>query len=205
MYLDEKDVKDRLDDPRNLLNRLKGPEKDKTKDSGPISDESDEPTDPEKSLTPNVVIDKLYKGGRHKGKNNLPEFMHVLIGASANVTSAKETAEVYDVSPIHAHELKHGKTSPVHYHPELKEKINSVTDKCRDEALDKLMISMGLITKKSMDGIKVKEAAFIAEKMASIASKLSGDGKGGRTNINVLIQAPRIKDEAEFEVIEVNQ
>lgn len=182
MELTEDQAKERLSSNRNLLNKL-GLSTDRT----------------EKTES-NLNVVKLHNGGRREGDKNIPQSIRELVSVAANVGTTKEAAEAFGVSHHQAHDYKHGKVSD-RTNEELTEARDKGLGQIHDRALEILMHSMGLITPKAMEGMKVKDVVTVAEKMAGIVDKTRGESKEHKPL--VIIHAPRVRDESEFEVIEI--
>lgn len=182
MELNEEQAKERLNSSKNLLNKL-GLSTNRTV---------------EKNESLEVV--KLHNGGRHEGDKNIPPVIRGLISVAANVGTTKEAALAFGVSHHEAHDLKHGKVNDLP-NSDLIEKRDNGLGKIHDKALAALMASMNLITPESLDGMKTKEVVMVAEKLASIVDK-TREGNTARTPL-VVIHAPRLRDENEFDVIEI--
>ena len=193
VYIDEKEKYRRESDPRNLLNRIR-------KNTDPIETG---PIEPEIVL-PETEIRKLHNGGRREGVPNLPLFLQTLAGVSDRIDGPTQTAEEFGITIAHASHLGEGKTSPDHVNEELKEKIDEVSSSVSEIALKKLMKSLGLLTDEMLETVtKPKDLVDIASKMANVVERTREKKyEGDRTKI--LIYAPRIKNESEFDIIEVN-
>jgi hypothetical protein len=72
----------------------------------------------------------------------------------------------------------------------------------RDKALDRLMVSLGLLTEEKIEVLDGKDVAKVAEHMARIVEKTMPDSNRGG-NMNVVIYAPEQKTEKHYKSVEV--
>ena len=173
MYISDEQLNERLNDPRNLANR-----NDISNDSDVIMDRgSRENKDKISRKEERVeVVDKtsiipLHNGGRRLGDKNIPDFMQSLIGISANMDTIKNTAEAFDVSPHHVHELKHAKKSNAQGQDEnLMNTINKGLVVPHNKAIDRLMVALEL-SDESIEELETKDRVTVASQLASIADK----------------------------------
>lgn len=149
---------------------------------------------------------KLHNGGRSFGDNNIPDEMRAIIGAAAHIDTAKNVAEEFNVSPQQVHKIKHG---VVTYAKGKDEKLVSALEETKAKgvniALEKTLLAMGVINPKDLEG-KPVQAADVALKLANVIDKLSpkDDGSGDGTRVQVNVFVPRLKNEDDYEVIEVH-
>lgn len=188
MELTEEKAEERLNSSKNLLNKL-GLSTNRTKNNSSKED-------------PEVKIVKLHNGGRNKGDKNIPQGIRELVSVAANVGTTKEAAESFGISHHQAFDYKQGKVND-QVNDKLVESRDKGLGKIHDKALEILMHSMGLITPKSMEGMKVKDVVDVAMKISTVVEKTRPESEREGNKPQVIIYAPRVKEENEFEVIEI--
>jgi hypothetical protein len=179
MILTEKEIKDRLESPDNIVNIIhkvtgKGQHKKQTR-------------------TENVP--------------NKTQEERALIGLTANIDTIANTAKAFDCSPASVSAYKAGLTSlnpntrSEANSAELKELVTRKTSQVSDTALDKLMDMMEQVDSTNPKAAKLitstaKDLADIFDKMRPISKEHNG--------IRVTIMAPNLKPLDAYEIIEVN-
>lgn len=150
-------------------------------------------------------------GSRGSGENlKLSLEMKGLIGAIAKANGhggAKLVAEAFGLNRSVVSRYQNGKLGrtdgPV-IKEDLKKIVDDKLDKVREQAIDRLLEVMGVITPESMAKLGANSAADLGLKMASIHEKLAPKGAIAPTNIaQVVIMAPRVREEKEYMTIEV--
>ena len=134
--------------------------------------------------------------GRNEGCKPLPPALREVVGFAAHFETAKEVAKAFGVSPSTAHESKDGRGN-VEVHNKIKERLGKV----RDEALEKMLLSLGVITPDKIKGLKVESALKVAEGMARIIESTGGQDQVNNTQ--VVIYAPQVRDYGYDKVIEI--
>lgn len=157
---------------------------------------------PENIASNNSPVRPLHNGGRNVGDKNVPSFIRELAGAAAHVDTSKNVAAAFDVSQSQVNQYKIGNTSPKHHDPALKSAVDSQVTKARDLALDKLMLSLGLLTPDKLEKVNARDASTIAANMARIVEKTTPQQSQG-PNLQIIFYAPNVKQEKDYEVITV--
>lgn len=80
-------------------------------------------------------------------------------------------------------------------------RIDSRRQSAQSTALDKLMDTLGLLTVDKMKNCKATDLSSIASNMSKVVDKM--DKREGNTNNILIIHAPKMKDEKEFETISI--
>ena len=146
---------------------------------------------------------KIDNGGRRPGDNNIPPKVRELAGTLAHFDTAKNVGESLGISPIQVHHLKHGNAGNKNPKPELKEAIEKRLGKVQDAALTKLLSTVEGINEDKVRKLKPRIQSSIAKDLASVVERTTK-----KDSLIVPVQfniyAPRIKDEGELEIIEVN-
>lgn len=149
-----------------------------------------------------------HGGGRSNGQKNLTENERAIIGASARAFGIKNTAEAFGVSVSHTNSLAHGKVyrdggrEANKSHADLKNQIEDRLSDVKDVALEKLMLSLGLIDEEKLAESSAKDLSGIAANLSKVVENSSGGGKNN-TQVNLVVYAPESRKVADYEVIEV--
>lgn len=156
------------------------------------------PTPDETTL---VIVDR--SPGRPEGSPNMPIEQKALIGAIANLPgSQKELAAQLDISQAQLSNIKNGKVNGK-ADSELKDKIQDRIDVINDVAIDKLMMSLGLITPEKLQVSGARVLSGVAKDMSQIVSQMAGKDKPGQQNV-IVITNPGVHRESFYEVVEVD-
>lgn len=153
----------------------------------------------EQRLSSNDNLCNSLGSGRTIGAKNIPDKLRLLIGVNAHLEPAKAVADAFGIAPITAHLAKKSEA-----HPEVKKEINNTLEAVKEDALHKLMVTMGAIKDddlKLLSGVKRKLNA--AKELATIIDKVTPKEKVQTDGAKILIYAPVVKEAKEFEAIEV--
>lgn len=142
--------------------------------------------------------------GRNEGDKNLHPVLRSIISAAAQLDTAKNVSNNFNISPSHAHNLKHGRTIPNGpINPEILNGKRKVLDNVRDKAIDILNESLGLIPEKIKDSkLKVTQVSQVAKDMAHIIDKTTPNKERDLGPKVIIITAP-IRQIETYETIEV--
>lgn len=148
---------------------------------------------------------KLHNGGKNEGDKNIPLEIQAVIGAAAHLDTAKNVADEFGVSPQQVHNLKHGRTTYLKGKNEkLVDALGIEKKKVADLALQRTLEAMGVIKPSDLEG-KPVQAADVALKMANVFEKMSPkEASTDGSNVQVNVFVPRVKNEEEYDVIEVH-
>lgn len=150
-----------------------------------------------------VVEPHYFRGGPNGSTKKVPDFMKAIIGTSAHLSGTRETARQFGLSPARVHAAKEGRTSPNTgtADQEIKDQIDSKIGMVAETAVDRLMKSMNLITDESLTAVKAKDLSVIAGNLAGVMSKIRTPEGSNATQTQIIIYAPHMKDESEYEVV----
>lgn len=159
---------------------------------------------------PEIIIKDL-KHGRGNGNNEVPDSLRAIIAHSLinKEGTLEQIAEIYGVSQSSASAYKHDATSTDSYDDadEKLSKSNGIfKSKIIDRAGQNLMSALEHITKEKLAAAKVKDIAGIAKDMSSVVNNLTPKNDGITINDNkVVVYRPRLRQESEYEIIEINE
>lgn len=146
--------------------------------------------------------------GRGNGNKAVPEGIKKIIGEShVEGNDRKEIARAFSVSDSSVSAYANGSNSTASYHqrdPELVKHLNKTKDRITKRASRVLMNSLGAITDDSLKEIDPVKASVIARNMGAIIKDMEPEHVD-ETNLqqNIIFYAPRMKQESEFEVIDL--
>ena len=142
----------------------------------------------------------------HKG-NPLGQKGHGLafqaeVAALAHVKSIREVSQQFGISERQVDNLKAARSDGEHASPALAKATEEKLSVVRDVALEKLMLSLGLINDTSTRGMGAKDAALVASAMAKVIDRTSDKRFQNQNNV-LVIYAPPQRDEGRFQTVEV--
>lgn len=178
MFLTKKELEERLKDPANLFSKE------------------------------NSVIVRPEKSGSKKSSKKHDIETQATIGALAHVMPREQVEEIFDMKSAQVANLANAR--PSGYMPygkvedELLTKINEKLGAVSDVAIEKLQMSLGLISEEKLHNSKARELASVAKDMASIVDKARPVVKDENTRVpQIIFYAPRFHKEDFYEVVEV--
>lgn len=157
-----------------------------------------------KSSSNETTIELVHGRG---DKKETPEILRELIASEAIAgASAKDLSRQFNVSESSVSAYKNGATSTSTYNrPD--EQLEKANDKTRDEitgaAKTKLIQALEAIN--FGDKIKPNIASAVARDMSTIMKNTSNDPSVVINNNRTVVFAPRMKEEDEYEVIDVKE
>jgi len=219
-YLTHDLARQRLESSFNLANLLRGRVRSEVREEGSVTiDNPPSPTQPTPDspievITPEIVetpvgeIRPLHNGGRRPGDTALTEVERVTVGLLTNLVGAKAASEITGVSKGHAHQLGEGRsTSPTPGRDstatEMKQQIESRLGQVKAKAIEKLLKTLDAVTDEGTALLSVKDAAEVSSKLASVIDRTTQKDRDGGNIAQVVIYAPRIRDESEYDVVTV--
>lgn len=193
MILSDEELEKRLESPRNLVNVFK----ERLANIGVV--------------TPKVL--PLPVGGRREGDITIPPIVRELIGSLVNegkggAETGTSVAETFGVSQPTASLASRGLVDD-RFDSGLAAQVKRKTSDAHNDALDMLMLSMEALKPKLKlgaldDSLKAKDLSRIATDMAKVVSSMKPTEKeaGVTNNTQVILFAPPIKKESDYEFIE---
>jgi hypothetical protein len=143
-----------------------------------------------------------------KGRKHLTHDERVSIGSLTKLVGPTEAAEITGVSKQRADSLGDAIiTDSAGVNQELKADINvrvkSTVDNVKDELLDGISRAIDEMKENLVNTTKPQEAAATAKMLAETFEKISGKvvTSGGESKVQILINAPIMKTEKDYEVI----
>lgn len=155
------------------------------------------------------VVDKSI-GGRNKGDVEVPDSLRKIIGETAleDRQDGLELAKAFGVSDSSVAAYKSGSTSCATYNggnPALKSHMNSARERIIRKARRKLFGALDNITDDKLEQTKARDLAGIAKDMSAVIKNLEPEVKDNNsTNVNIVMYAPRMRQEIDYETITVD-
>ena len=141
--------------------------------------------------------------GRKPGDVAIPKELKTLIGLVSDESTQKDVAESHGVSQMTVSNIKNGKVSERKADQKLVDIAEERRKTSADKALDNLMDLLGHVKDKIPNTTKLRDITAAAKDMASVHEKISGrNGQNG--DVKVLIYAPRLASEHDFETVAVD-
>ena len=170
---------------------------------------SDEEFDSQIKIDNNSKVVDITSG-RGKGNKEVPvEIKKVIAEQSIKGAPSKLLQDLFGVSPASVSAYKNDATSTASYNEpnkELKKSNNNVRDKISGEARGKLLEALEHITSDKLKEANLKTVASVAKDMSYIVKNMEPDyDRGGDINTQFVFYAPPLKQENEYDTINVGQ
>lgn len=151
---------------------------------------------------------------KQKGRNGAPEVPEVLRNVVAEEgikgTNNEELAKLFGISQSSASAYKHGATSTTTYNQpdeSLQKHTKSIKDVLRKKAGKKAALALDSISQEDIEAATVVEKAMVARHMSTIFKDMSIDSTTNQNAapVQVAIFVPAMKQESDYDVIDVRQ
>ena len=159
------------------------------------------------SLIPKDILVKPLHTGR--GNNNeVPSALRKVI-AEEGISGVKSSdlAEIFNVSESSVNAYKNGATSEATYNEpdkELKSHVDTVKSGIADSARRKIIQALKHIDEDKFNLASLKDISSVAKDMSVVMEKMEGGNKDNKPINQVVIYAPRVRSEDEYQVIDVS-
>lgn len=151
----------------------------------------------------------MINHGRTSGATEIPNSMRALIaGEALSGVSAKVLSEEFGISKSSISAYKNGATSTTTYNepnPELKSKIGDIKDRIIGPAQSRLIKAIEAITDDKLSEAKIQTAASVARDMSTIIKNLEPPADQVVNRNQVIIFRPRMKEEDDYEILQVSE
>jgi len=166
----------------------------------------------ETSGTPILEVNEKDSIGR--GNNtNIPDFLRTTIAVLANQDGekGKDIAAAFNVANSTVSQAKHGRTgngdvsseAKLAVDKELKSKATT-RDDIEKLALSRTLATLGILTESDIECLGAKDKADVAMKLSKVADNMRPkDGPTSDNRIQVVINAPPMREKVHYDVIEV--
>lgn len=156
----------------------------------------------ERRLTHNnnfARVEKLYRGGK-SFKPNIPDEMRPLIGAVTREIGPKAAAEEFGISAMQASTLAKGQSSPGNINPDLRERVDALSNTVRESVMDKLAEALGMVDVSEAKDFKLKDKVNLVGQLATVVDRLNPRGKEGASIVaGFIVYAPPPLDSSTHE------
>ncbi len=156
-----------------------------------------------------VAEPKVLDINRGRGNvNEVPETLrNVIIEEAITGTPPDEIREAFGISKSSISAYKHGATSTSTYHKPNK-KLDTQVDKVKksiaSSARNTIRKALSHITEDKFEEAELREISGVARDMAAVMEKMEGNAKEDRAVNQVVIYAPRMKEEDSYDVIDIS-
>ena len=147
-----------------------------------------------------VHVEEKRSVGMPKGQKIVPPSLKNAIAllSRTKIDSQHNIGASFGISQPAVSNISTGKT-----HHDIK-KVEAQLTQVRDVAMEKLMVTLGLMTDDKLEGVKAIDLSKIASNVSLVVSRtLPKEEAPTNQNIQLLVYSPVVKDESSFEVIEV--
>jgi len=166
----------------------------------------------ETSGTP--ILEVAEKATIGRGNNtNIPDFLRTTIAVLANQDGEKgtEIAKAFNVANSTVSQAKHGNTGNGDISPLARAEVDKVLagkatsrDEIEKLALARTLATLGILTESDIECLGAKDKADVAMKLSKVADNMRPkDGPTSDNRIQVVINAPPMREKVHYDVIEV--
>jgi len=160
------------------------------------------------------VIDINDGKGRGTGNRAVPEELKKVIGENASIEGSKETKQLtrkLRISDSSLSAYKNGAHSTSSYHKPKKSLIDHIIKakaRSSNKARTKMNLALDQITEDKFEDVKLRDISGVARDMSAIIRNLEPPAEMNNTqvtNVQHVFYAPKVKEEEDYNVIEVNE
>jgi hypothetical protein len=176
-----------------------------------IGDGGRPPFIPDDSVTDDVELAEIIDPkslGRPSEKENTPESVrNVIAEERINGTPSKELARLFNVGDQIPYAYSKGAHSQSSYHDRntsVAKHIKSVQERISSRAAKRINFAFDALTPEKIAEEDARSIAGIAKDMSAIIKNMTPEVKVDN-NVQFVVFAPRMKDEQDYQVIEVSE
>jgi hypothetical protein len=148
--------------------------------------------------TGNTITEKVIPlSGKNRINLTKDERTNIAIATRTGAKTQTEVARASNLQLLTVNNIHSGKTKGID-----EARVKEVTDSVRDQALDRLMASLGLLTDDKLSGCSAKDLSVVASNMGRVFDKIR-DKVETPDNINFIIYSPELKQERAYDVIDI--
>lgn len=179
MQLNEEQAKERLASPDNLANRLAAFRAGR-----------------KKVLDENVLS---VSAGRQLPR--LPDEVkqEIVERAASGTERQKDIAVEYGITQADVSYLKRSSNE------RERESASALEKSIKDQACEKMMLAMGLITQEKLEKLKVRDLSNVSTAMAKVLNVVAPKNANQAPLVNLVVYAPEVRDEKSFKIVEINR
>jgi predicted transcriptional regulator len=179
MFITKEQAERRLNSPDNILNKVE-------------------------RANSHFVIKKLHAGGRKEGVTTLTKEDRLIAGTLGQVYNQKEVARDFGITRQHVNNLAHGRTDSKRADGhETGLEASGILDEVKERALQKVLSAVDFMSDNKLGLCDAKELSSIASNMSKVYSNVSPKENGNEMKVQFVLYAPRVKEEHEFQVVEI--
>lgn len=162
------------------------------------------------------TIKPLHNGGRNNGDINVPESLRKVLGETAQTEgrrAALNLAMQLGISESSVAAYSNGANSTAEYgapkSSDLRTHVKSAQQRIAAKARTKLSHTLNAITPEKLQSAKLRDLAGVATAMASVVKTMEPttqvEDEDSVKRATVVIFAPRVRREEEYETITINE
>ena len=148
----------------------------------------------------NNLMNKLMREKTREGVKNLDSDQKVSLAVDSNVTSISEAAKNHNVSRATAQKYSQLKGMSEEEKSLVEQKLSTT----RSVAIDKLMLTLGLISLDDLRNQDARQLSVIAANLSKVASNMNPVERT-HSAVQVVVYGPRQKEVDEYKIIEVTR
>lgn len=148
-------------------------------------------------------IRKLHAGGRKEGVTTLTKADRLIAGTLGQIYDQSSVAKDFGITRQHVNNLAHGRTDSRGNGSGTGLAESGILDEVKERALQKVLSAVDLMSDKKLEGCNAKDLAGIASNMSKVYSNVSPKDNNDGARVQVVLYAPRVKEEREFQVVEI--
>jgi transcriptional regulator with XRE-family HTH domain len=146
----------------------------------------------------NIHHERIEHAGRKPGQKNLPIETKDEIALRSRIGEKQAIlANEFNVSQNEISEIERGNIKSIN-----EAKVERQLGEVRDLALEKVMLSLGLITADKLSGCSAPELAHISNNLGNVVSRTIPNANQ-QTSVNLIVYSPEPRKESSFKVIEI--
>lgn len=145
--------------------------------------------------------------GRRAGVENIPDEVKELVALSVigGDVLQKDAAEAYGISKVTVNQLAKGNDYKGKHSPVLTEKIEKARSVVESKATSKVLMALGLITQEKLSELDISKIAKVASDLSSVSERMREKKDQGTNVAQVIIYAPTVRTEQEYQTIEIKR
>ena len=198
MELNHQQAEERLNSPNNLANRLA-----EFRQRKKLALDVESHT---LAVTPGRQLPRLPQAAKVEIADKIREGTHKVkdLAEEYGVTSPTITAIKKNVEKAEDQDRQLARQdSQLSLKEKYGEDSGKIEQAVKDEAVNKLMLALGLISQEKLEKLKAKDLASIGNSMAGIYKDMSPNKLQGAL-VNLVVYSPEVRPESSYKVIEIS-
>lgn len=166
-----------------------------------VEEKSNDILDQENEVT--LVVEEKPSIGRHG--NNIDDSVKQAVALlSAHDVPQTEIAKLFGISDSSVSNFANGLDNNRTPDPRLQDGIQSEREKIERSALEKTMMTLGLIEAEDVLMLGAKDKSIVAQNLSKVAANMQSKQITNDNRIQMVIHAPQVRQDHHYQEIEVN-